>query len=847
MPRVVPLLVNALLLVTAALHTLLWAVPLSGKTEPLPWKTTAKQVREMEVKARPGAAPAPVPIVVSGEDAMSGRFAAQLVRIQARLLDRISIPGEQVLVLDSDNRIFHAILREPASEELLGHLENGSVLLLDGVCDTETDELYQPRAFRLLLRSAADITVLEVPPWWSIRHSITFLSIAAALVLCAFGWAWALKRRVRVQTELIRGKLEREAALEERYSLLFENANDLIQSAAPDGRLLYVNPAWRGILGYDEQAIRLLSIRDIVPTDEHPLWEEVFSKSLAGEKVGKFETVFLTKNGGRVFVDGSCACHFVAGEAVSVQGIFHDITERKQAAERFLKAFRASPTSISISALDDGRYLDINDGFVKSWGYSREEVIGKTRHELGLWVNPGDREHVLTLVREHRQVRDFEAQLVTRTGEPRTALISIETIEEAGRSCLLTIAHDVTERARLEGQLRQAQKMESIGQLASGVAHDFNNILTVVEGHAGLLLDDPTLGYDARESAKQVANAARRAAELTRQLLTFSRKQFIRRVSLDLNGVIENVSQLLRRLLGENIELEFFCLTELPLIEADQGMLEQVVLNLSVNGRDAMPRGGRLTIRTEKVCVTEDWARRNHEAVPGSFVCLSVSDTGCGISPEVIGRIFDPFFTTKETGKGTGLGLATVYGIIKQHQGWIEVSSKVGQGTTFKIFLPTSKTKRTQARRPAIQDNSTGAGGSETVLVVEDESVLRDLVKGILEGSGYRVMLASCANQALEVWQTAKDDIDLLLTDMVMPGSMTGWELAERLRQEKPALKVICTSGYSEDIVGREAGSQNMVFLQKPYHPHKLTRSVRDSLDSRRPLRDRSAISSQQL
>jgi two-component system, cell cycle sensor histidine kinase and response regulator CckA len=781
---------------------------------------------------RLGSGPAPVPVTISADEIFGGRHGAQLVKVEARLLDRIRIPGEEILVLDSENRVFNAVLSNPTPGSFLDHLEKGSVLSVAGVCETQTDELNQPRAFRLLLRNAKDVSVLQSPPWWSSRHATTLLAVAAALMLSAFAWVWALRRRVREQTELIRRKLQREAAFEERYKLLFENANDLIQSAAPDGRLLYVNPAWRRILGYDEDSINLLSIRDIIPREEHPLWEEVFHKALAGEKVDKFESVFLTKSGGKVFIDGSCTCHFAEGEAISVQGIFHDVTERKRAAERFLKAFRASPTSISITTLEEGKFLDINDGFVKSWGYSHKEVIGQTCATLRLWANPRDYERVLGLVREQRPVRDFEAEWVTCAGERRTVLISIEPIEEAGLSCLLTIAHDVTERAHLESQLRQAQKMESIGQLASGVAHDFNNILTVIEGHAGLLLDDPSLGYEARESVKQVANAARRAADLTRQLLTFSRKQFIRRVTLDLNEVIDNIAQLLRRLLGENIELEFECAPDLPWIEADEGMLEQVLLNLSVNGRDAMPKGGRLTLRTEKIRITEEWARRNHEASAGSFVCLSVSDTGCGMNPELIGRIFDPFFTTKEIGKGTGLGLATVYGIVKQHQGWIEVSSKVGEGTAFRIFFPASKNKRVEAKQ-TIVEKTAKVGGSETVLVVEDESVLRDLVKGILETSGYRVVLASCANEAIELWQTAKDEIDLLLTDMVMPGSMTGWELAETLRQEKPDLKVICTSGYSDEIIGRNSGARNVVFLQKPYHPHKLTRSVRDSLDSR--------------
>ena len=390
---------------------------------------------------------------------------------------------------------------------------------------------------------------------------------------------------------------------------------------------------------------------------------------------------------------------------------------------------------------------------------------------------------------------------------------------------------DITDRLSLEAQLRQSQKMESIGQLAAGVAHDFNNMLTVIQGHSGMMLSKANLPPGLLDCAQAIYFAAERAASLTRQLLMFSRKNVMQPKPLDLRAVVGNLSKMLKRVLGETITLEFNPLPELPLVQADIGMIEQVIMNLVVNARDAMPNGGTLTISAHPVEIRAAYVQTHPEARVGAFVCLRVSDTGCGMDAATLGRIFEPFFTTKEVGKGTGLGLATVYGIVKQHEGWIEVTSEVGKGSTFNVFLPASS-EPLKVASPESPLVAPVRGGQETILVVEDEPVLRDMAQLILQDCGYRVLEAGSGAEALQVWERQAKAIDLVLTDMVMPGGMSGRELAARLFANHPPLKVIFTSGYNveeakTDFFRRSGG----VFLQKPYTRADLVKAVREVLD----------------
>jgi len=416
--------------------------------------------------------------------------------------------------------------------------------------------------------------------------------------------------------------------------------------------------------------------------------------------------------------------------------------------------------------------------------------------------------------------------------------VSWSFIPVPGSQLVHCYGNDITERLNLEAQLRHSVKMEAVGQLAAGVAHDFNNILTIIQGHAELLMQTPHLAPNSENSARQVAVAAERASQLISQLLMFSRKQVMQQRHVNLNDIIQNISPMLYGLVGEHVVFDFNAAPDLPALSVDVGMIEQVLVNLFINARDAMRGGGRLTLTTSQQVLEPVSSVLNPEARPGHFVCLTVSDTGCGMDANTLSHTFEPFFTTKEPGKGTGLGLATVYGIIKQHQGWVVVESQLQLGTTFTIFLP-SGLKPAEAAPPA---QSQGAGlaqsamstGDETILVVEDEPALRELVVNVLELCGYRILQACTGVEALKVWEKHKHEIDLLLTDMVMPEGMSGRQLAERLQAEDPGLKVIYTSGYSPGMAGKDiALLEGFNFLAKPYPPSRLANVVRECLDGK--------------
>jgi len=396
---------------------------------------------------------------------------------------------------------------------------------------------------------------------------------------------------------------------------------------------------------------------------------------------------------------------------------------------------------------------------------------------------------------------------------------------------MVVTVEDITARLALEAQLRQSQKMESIGQLAAGVAHDINNILTIIQGHAGLLLNAASLDPDSAKSLKQISAASERAAGFIRHLLMFSRKQVYRTKILDLNTVLHNLEYMLPRMLGEHIVLEVRCGPDLPRIAADIAMVEQIVMNLVVNARDAMPKGGKLLIETSAVEIDSLYVKLHPEAHPGRFTCLSVTDTGCGMERSVLQRIFEPFFTTKEVGKGTGLGLATVYGIVKQHHGWIEVQSKVGVGTNFKVFFPVAG-ETSHLATGSTPESETVKGGRETILLVEDEKDLLELMREVLQQYQYRILTASSGTEALLVWGEHNGQIDLLLTDIIMPGGMTGDELAVELKRRKPDLKTIYASGYTSAFVGRNFGEDYITFLAKPYQPHQVAQLIRNTLDA---------------
>ena len=431
-------------------------------------------------------------------------------------------------------------------------------------------------------------------------------------------------------------------------------------------------------------------------------------------------------------------------------------------------------------------------------------------------------------------------------GVPSTARFRIKhhdgtwrLIESVGRSVanefadsfLIFNGRDITGSAALEEQLRQSQKMEAIGRLSGGVAHDFNNILTVIYGQAAIIEGLPDLPREVREALLEIADASERAANLTRQLLAFSRQQSMHLAEIDLNRVVASMTRMLTRIVGEDVAMRLQYSSAPMLVYADKSMLEQVVLNLVVNARDAMPNGGQLIIETGGVLLDEAADRFSPDARPGSFVCLTVSDTGCGIPQSALPRLFEPFFSTKDVGKGTGLGLATVYGIVRQHHGWIEVSTELDKGTAFRIYLP--RLAGVLAPSPAQPSAPRTQGGTETLMLVEDEDSLRQLVRRVLVRLGYRVIEAESGAKALPIWSEYRDEINLLITDMVMPDGVSGRELGTRLLADRPGLKIIYTSGYSQDLT--EDGfalREGFDFISKPFNPLKLAQVVRERLDA---------------
>ncbi|HEY5550681.1 MAG TPA: response regulator [Opitutaceae bacterium] len=500
--------------------------------------------------------------------------------------------------------------------------------------------------------------------------------------------------------------------------------------------------------------------------------------------------------------------------------------------ERFSKAFNANPIPLAIQSFKDGLFTETNNGFRELTGYTSEEISGKSADELHLWEDTGVTTTILELLASKGSVRHSPCRLRSKSNGMREILLSIEIIEISGHPFLLTILQDVTEQLLLENQLRQSQKMEAVGQLAAGIAHDFNNMLTVIQGNATLILtDEPQPQPHQRPMLTGIVNAAQRSAKLVRQLLTFSRKQVVDIQPLEITDVLASISEMLPRMLGEHIDVSVTIAPGLPLVHADAGMIEQLLVNLSVNARDAMPRGGKLKIVACAVEFGLADVREHRDARPGRFLRVEVSDAGTGIPADVLPRIFEPFFTTKPVGQGTGLGLATAYGIARQHDGWLEVQSEVDAGTTFALYLPVVEGAAAAAAVPT-HTVATDLRGTETIFVVEDEETVRSCVCAILKSKGYGIITATNGVEALSVWKEHRDNIDLLLTDMVMPEGMTGIDLAGQLIAERPELKVIYTSGYSADIHGTDSSlPAGHRFLSKPYQSTVLVETVRETLD----------------
>lgn len=601
-----------------------------------------------------------------------------------------------------------------------------------------------------------------------------------------------------------------------------ENPNPVLRIAS-NSRLLYANQAASAVLD-------LFGCR--VGQSVTDPWSSLVSECLGTGSNRESEVMCG---------DRTCSLSFVpVPEAGYVNVYGHDVTEQNRA-ERALRASEERFRSVTESAIDaiisadgEGIILSWNRGAEAMFGYTQGEVLGKPLtvlmperyrlpHQQGL-------ERFRTTGEGRVIGKTVELAGLRKDGTEFPLELSLA-IWRVGESTFFSgIARDLSERKQLEQQLRQAQKMEAIGQLAGGVAHDFNNLLTVINGYSELLLGTFPPQDPRAKTVQQIKQAGHRAAALTSQLLAFSRKQVLQPTILDLNAVVRNMEPMLRRLIGEDIEFATRLPADLGVVMADASQVEQVLMNLVINARDAMPQGGLLTIETANVHLDQACTARHVGATPGEYVMFAVTDTGIGMDAATQARIFEPFFTTKERGKGTGLGLSTVYGIVKQSGGYIWVYSEPGQGSTFKVYLPQAKeTLKAAPVQPALTE---AFRGSETVLLVEDEEMVRSFARTVLQTYGYTVLEAQTVTEAVRTCQEYLGPINLLVTDVVMPG-LSGRRLADQVAPLRPTMKVLYMSGYTDDgIVHHGVLEPGMAFLQKPFSPVQLVRKVREVLSS---------------
>jgi PAS domain S-box-containing protein len=663
-----------------------------------------------------------------------------------------------------------------------------------------------------------------------IPTSIAFYANVAALAL-ATSW-WVADRWGRAVDEARIARKQAEEG-ERRYRMLFEESPDGILVSTNDFRIVDANPAFCAMAGYSIEELRSISYEELMEPGEIPSARQARDRLRAHGEVRVAEWKMRAKDGSRLIVELSARPRLDD----TVQVSFRDLTARRTAeaeARRLTAAVEQVGDLILILDTDD-IVLYLNPAFARITGYTAAEAVGRTATSL-LRSGKHTQSFYDDLDAAHRENRPWSGRIINRRRDGTTFTEDLHMWplrDQDGRAIgSVEVGRDMTHELVLESQLRQAAKMEAIGHLAGGVAHDFNNMLTAIRGYADLVrrgLPEDLAGD--REDLDVVIQTADRATALTGQLLAFARRSVLEPQILDPAVAVSEIAPMLRRLLGEHIELDVRTSPRSSRIKVDPGQLTQVVLNLAVNGGDAMPGGGRLVIRTAEVDFDEAAAVAHPEGRPGSFVVLSVSDDGVGMTEEVQKRLFEPFFTTKEPGKGTGMGLATVFGIVRMSDGWIEVRSRVGHGTTFELYFPRLVGGDAAATSPDLADIV--PAGPETILFVEDEPAVRAFGRRCLMGLGYTVLEASGASDALALAGAHPGSVDLLLTDVRMPG-LQGPQLAERVRELRPGIRVLYCSGLGEGTADLgDAGGKG--FLQKPYTRESLARAVRDSLDRSEP------------
>jgi PAS domain S-box-containing protein len=604
-------------------------------------------------------------------------------------------------------------------------------------------------------------------------------------------------------------------------------------------RISYANAAAAEISGYSpEELVALESVFNLIPMDERRRLAHRLDRAASLDRIrNRCASTIVRRDGRRVDLELSVQ-NIPAADGRRVVVIARDVTERNQM-ERALRSsearyrllFDSTVAGLCVSTID-GRLIQCNTAFARMLGFSSaDEALADPEADFDLASPEGGA--ILGELRTHGAVVSFEIPLRRRDGSTAWAVGNATLLDrfDEGPALVETILIDITARRALQAQLYESQKMDAIGRLAGGVAHDFNNLLTAIQGYSELALSD--LGnHPLSAQIEEIRKAAHRAATLTRQLLAFSRRQAIEPTVVDVNASVRSMLNLLRRLIGERLQLVARFDAPFPRVKADEGQLEQVLMNLVVNARDAQPDGGVIAIDTALVDVKAAEASRTPGAHAGTYVRLRVRDEGAGMTPEVQAHLFEPFFTTKPEGKGTGLGLSTVYGIVQQSGGFIRVDSRLGAGSTLSIFLPAIEDEAADATCGADGDDQLSLGGTETVLLVEDESDVRALARRVLERHGYRVLDAGHAQEALLLARTHQAPIDLLITDVVMP-RMSGAALATTLAAERPAMRVMYMSGYpEEELSAHRLTDADGAFLPKPFHAEELARRVRELLNA---------------
>jgi len=637
----------------------------------------------------------------------------------------------------------------------------------------------------------------------------------------------------RMRRRLIRG--------EELFRLISENAADLIAVVDMEGKRIFNSFSYERVLGYSLEELRESSSSEqIHPEDREKVRQAAEEARHTG--VGKpLEYRVRHKDGSwRVLESTASVIRNSKGEPESFVIVNRDVTERKRSAEALRRSeagFRSvvedAPYGIYRATLS-GELVLVNSALEKILGYSSQEDLLRTNLAESIYRYPLEHQKLNETLLQQESFKDIELEWKRKDGAPIIVRCSGCPIkDETGAIAYVEVfAEDITERRTLERQLRMAQKMEAVGRLTGGIAHDFNNLLGVIIGYSQVLKRGLGSEHTSFEHADEIEKAGKRAVSLTRQLLAFSRQQVLEPVVLNLNTLVSDMEKMLPRLIGEDVALKLELDTSLLQVKADPSQIEQVILNLTVNARDAMPDGGRLLIHTANVNLDTAYTHNHPGSRAGSYVMLRVTDTGTGIDPEIQSQIFEPFFTTKERDKGTGLGLATVYGIVKQSGGYIAVDSEKGKGASFSVYLPPLEQAATHSVAP-LAATPVNTRGTETILLVEDAEPLRKLAEMFLKESGYRILSAPDGQQALQMARQHLGPINLLLTDVVMPG-MNGRVLGERLAPSQPGMKVLYMSGYTDSFIAGhgvlEAGTH---LLHKPFTQETLTRKVREILDAK--------------